>query len=92
MTSEELLAANTKLRSTSGLDADVARMMGLVVTARLADRHGMSVELRDRSPRGVVARVETQRALSRRARRGRCPSSRCPPLRSRSHLLPPPCR
>ena len=58
MTSDELLAANTKLRSTSGLDADVARMMGLVVTARLADRHGMSVELRDRSPRGVIARVE----------------------------------
>ncbi|MEZ3161395.1 nitrate- and nitrite sensing domain-containing protein [Microbacterium sp. BWT-B31] len=57
MTPDELLAANTKLRSTSGMDADVARMMGLVVTARLADRHGMSVSLRAGSAGGVVARV-----------------------------------
>ncbi len=92
MTSEELLAANTKLRSTSGLDADVARMMGLVVTARLADRHGMSVELRTGARAASSLASRSRRALSRRARRGRCPSSRCPPLRSRSHLLPPPCR
>lgn len=57
MTPEELLAANAKLKSTSGLDADVARMMGLVVTARLADRHGMTVSLRTGTPHGIVARV-----------------------------------
>ncbi|NYE18633.1 sensor histidine kinase [Microbacterium immunditiarum] len=57
MTPDELLAANAKLKSTSGLDADVARMMGLVVTARLADRHGMTVSLRSGTPRGIVARV-----------------------------------
>jgi len=57
MTPEELLAANAKLKSTSGLDADVARMMGLVVTARLADRHGMTVSLRTGTPHGIIARV-----------------------------------
>ena len=58
MTPLELEAANEKLHSPRGLDADVARMMGLVVASRLADRHGLSVELRANSPRGVVARVE----------------------------------
>ncbi|WP_168209110.1 sensor histidine kinase [Agromyces intestinalis] len=58
MTPDELVAANTKLQTTGGLDADVARMMGLVVTARLADRHRMSVSLRTGVPNGVVARVE----------------------------------
>ncbi|MDH2415315.1 nitrate- and nitrite sensing domain-containing protein [Nocardioides sp. CER19] len=58
MTPHELDAANDKLHSSGGLDADVARMMGLVVASRLADRHGLSVELRANSPRGVVARVE----------------------------------
>lgn len=58
MTPLELAAANGKLRRSTGLDADVARMMGLVVTAHLADRHGLSVELFPNQPRGVVARVE----------------------------------
>lgn len=58
MTPEELNAANAKLRRSSGLDADVARMMGLVVTARLAARHGLVIELVQNRPRGVVARVE----------------------------------
>ncbi|MEP9382684.1 sensor histidine kinase [Nocardioides sp. KR10-350] len=57
MTPEELAAANTKLRRTTGLDADVARMMGLVVTSRLAARHGLAVDLVANNPRGVVARV-----------------------------------
>jgi signal transduction histidine kinase len=63
MTPHELDAANDKLRSSGGLDADVARMMGLVVASRLADRHGLSVELRGNSPRGVVARVEVPTAM-----------------------------
>jgi len=58
MSPVELDAANQKLRSAGGLDADVARMMGLVVASRLADRHGLTVELRANSPRGTVARVE----------------------------------
>lgn len=57
MTLTELAAANAKLRRTSGLDADVARMMGLVVVSRLADRHGLSVELGSNAPQGVIARV-----------------------------------
>ncbi|GAB7004100.1 hypothetical protein JCM18899A_15720 [Nocardioides sp. AN3] len=62
MTAGELDAANEKLRSAGDLDADVARMMGLVVTARLASRHALTVELRANSPRGVVARVEVPAA------------------------------
>ncbi len=57
MTPEELAEANAKLRRTTGLDADVARMMGLVVASRLAHRHGLTVELTENSPRGVIARV-----------------------------------
>lgn len=57
MTADELARANEKLRRTDRLDADVARMMGLVVTARLARRHGLAVELGPNTPRGVVARV-----------------------------------
>ncbi|HEY0888321.1 MAG TPA: nitrate- and nitrite sensing domain-containing protein [Nocardioides sp.] len=57
MTPEELAAANEKLRRTDGLDADVARMMGLVVTSRLAARSGLSVELHSHEPSGIVARV-----------------------------------
>lgn len=58
MTGEELARANAKLQTDTGLDADVARMMGLVVASRLAHRHGLSVRLTANTPRGVVARVE----------------------------------
>jgi signal transduction histidine kinase len=58
MTLGELAAANAKLQRTRGLDADVARMMGLVVVSRLAARHGLSVELGSNSPKGVIARVQ----------------------------------
>ena len=57
MSADELAAANAKLRRTSGLDADAARMMGLVVTSRLARRHGLSVKLQANAPTGVVASV-----------------------------------
>jgi signal transduction histidine kinase len=57
MTPEELTEANAKLQRSTGLDADVARMMGLVVASRLAHRHGLTVELTENAPRGVVARV-----------------------------------
>ena len=49
--------------STSGwprrrmVDVAVSRMMGLVVVARLAARHGVKVELRPRPERGTVADV-----------------------------------
>ena len=57
MTSEELAVANAKLQHVDDLDPDVVRMMGLVVTARLAARSGFRVELHARRPRGVVALV-----------------------------------
>ncbi|CAN5196394.1 nitrate- and nitrite sensing domain-containing protein [soil metagenome] len=57
MTAEELDAANAKLRENAPLDADVARMMGLVVASRLAHRSGLYVELGNHEPRGVVAEV-----------------------------------
>ena len=39
------------------VDVAVSRMMGLVVVARLAARHGVKVELRPGSERGTVAEV-----------------------------------
>lgn len=57
MMPDELAAANAKLRHGVNLTAEVARMMGLVVAARLAHRHGLSIELQRASPRGIVALV-----------------------------------
>jgi signal transduction histidine kinase len=64
---------NEKLATPPMVDVAVSRMMGLVVVARLAARHGVKVELRSSSERGVIADVTlptavlVPRALSGRA-------------------------
>ncbi|HEX5596668.1 MAG TPA: nitrate- and nitrite sensing domain-containing protein [Micromonosporaceae bacterium] len=54
---EHLAELNERLAKPPAVDVAVSRMMGLVVVARLAARHGVKVELRSASDRGVVAEV-----------------------------------
>lgn len=54
---EQLRELNEKLATPPQVDVAVSRMMGLVVVARLASRHGVRVELRSGADRGAVAEV-----------------------------------
>ncbi|GAB3851258.1 hypothetical protein GCM10029963_38780 [Micromonospora andamanensis] len=54
---EQLADLNERLATPPQVDVAVSRMMGLVVVARLASRHGVKVELRPGSDRGTVAEV-----------------------------------
>ncbi|MFT4263730.1 MAG: nitrate- and nitrite sensing domain-containing protein, partial [Nocardioides sp.] len=76
MTADELDAANRTLRGGTAIDPDVARMMGLTVAARLAQRQGLAVGLRANVPSGVVARIRVPAA----ALAGRTPAG-APPAR-----------
>ncbi|SCL27284.1 Signal transduction histidine kinase [Micromonospora nigra] len=70
---EQLHDLNERLATPPQVDVTVSRMMGLVVVARLASRHGVKVELRPGGERGTVAEVIlplsvlVPRALSGRA-------------------------
>jgi signal transduction histidine kinase len=57
MSSEQLAELNERLATPPQVDVAVSRMMGLVVVARLADRHGVKVELRPAADRGTIADV-----------------------------------
>ncbi|MFG1603061.1 nitrate- and nitrite sensing domain-containing protein [Actinoplanes sp. NPDC049265] len=55
---EQLRDLNERLANPPMVDVAVSRMMGLVVVARLANRHGVKVELRPAgAERGTVAEV-----------------------------------
>ncbi|MER7888358.1 nitrate- and nitrite sensing domain-containing protein [Micromonospora sp. NPDC094482] len=54
---DQLHELNERLATPPQVDVAVSRMMGLVVVARLAARHGVRVELRPGSDRGTVADV-----------------------------------
>ncbi|MEV4713635.1 nitrate- and nitrite sensing domain-containing protein [Micromonospora sp. NPDC049374] len=54
---EQLTDLNERLATPPQVDVAVSRMMGLVVVARLASRHGVKVELRPGGDRGTVAEV-----------------------------------
>ncbi|MGW0431585.1 nitrate- and nitrite sensing domain-containing protein [Micromonospora sp. NPDC003197] len=57
MSADQLAELNERLATPPMVDVAVSRMMGLVVVARLADRHGVHVELRPGTDRGTVADV-----------------------------------
>jgi signal transduction histidine kinase len=57
ITADQLDELNERLATPPMVDVTVSRMMGLVVVARLASRHGVKVELRPGSDRGIVAEV-----------------------------------
>jgi len=54
---DQLADLNERLATPPMVDVAVSRMMGLVVVARLAARHGIKVELRPANDRGTVADV-----------------------------------
>ncbi len=57
ISAEQLADLNERLATPPQVDVAVSRMMGLVVVARLASRHGVRVELRPGNDRGTVAEV-----------------------------------
>jgi signal transduction histidine kinase len=54
---DQLQELNERLANPPMVDVAVSRMMGLVVVARLAARHGVKVELRPARERGTIADV-----------------------------------
>jgi len=54
---DQLAELNERLAQPPIVDVAVSRMMGLVVVARLANRHGVTVELRRANDRGTIADV-----------------------------------
>jgi signal transduction histidine kinase len=73
---EQLQELNERLAEPPMVDVAVSRMMGLVVVARLAVRHGVKVELRPARDRGTIADVTlppgvlVPRALAGRSQTG----------------------
>jgi signal transduction histidine kinase len=57
ISAEQLTELNERLATPPMVDVAVSRMMGLVVVARLAARHGVKVELRRAAERGTIADV-----------------------------------
>jgi signal transduction histidine kinase len=57
MSPEQYAELNERLATPPMVDVAVSRMMGLVVVARLAARHGVKVELRQAPERGTIAEV-----------------------------------
>jgi signal transduction histidine kinase len=57
MSPDQYSELNERLATPPMVDVAVSRMMGLVVVARLANRHGVKVELRPAPERGTVAEV-----------------------------------
>ncbi|GAA3770090.1 hypothetical protein GCM10022225_66200 [Plantactinospora mayteni] len=79
ISAEQLQDLNERLATPPAVDVTVSRMMGLVVVARLASRHGVKVDLRPGPDRGTVADVTLPtsmlipRALSGRQQPGGFP-------------------
>jgi signal transduction histidine kinase len=67
-----LTEMNLRLDNPPVIDVSVSRHMGLFAVARLAERHGVRVRLRARSPRGLIALVWLPDSVTER---GAAPSS-----------------
>ena len=81
---EQLRDLNERLANPPMVDVAVSRMMGLVVVARLANRHGVKVELRPAdTERGTVADVGLPTAVLVIVVDGRPPAGQRPAVRRR---------
>ncbi|HEY2669106.1 MAG TPA: nitrate- and nitrite sensing domain-containing protein, partial [Rugosimonospora sp.] len=88
---DQLADLNERLATPPMVDVAVSRMMGLVVVARLAARHGVKVELRPANERGTIADVLLPTAvLVPRALAGRGPNAGPPPVTRDAPLVGPP--
>ncbi|MGI5404898.1 sensor histidine kinase [Streptomyces sp. CA-135486] len=65
MTAKDLEEANERLLNPPVVDVSVARRMGMFVVGRLSGRHGIRVQLRRSSPRGITAVVMLPQKLVR---------------------------
>ncbi|MGW1494451.1 sensor histidine kinase [Streptomyces sp. NPDC002402] len=65
MTAQDLQEANERLLNPPVVDVSVARRMGVFVVGRLSGRHGIRVQLRRSSPRGITAVVMLPQQLVR---------------------------
>src|SRR5699024_7325658 len=65
MSENQIAEANERLADPPDLDVSVTRRMGLYVVARLAQRHGIEVRLRENEDieGGIIARVVVPQAL-----------------------------
>ncbi|GIH12620.1 hypothetical protein Raf01_07920 [Rugosimonospora africana] len=92
ISADQLSELNERLATPPMVDVAVSRMMGLVVVARLAARHGVKVELRPANERGTIADVLLPTAaLVPRALAGRGPNATgTPPITRESPLAGPP--
>ncbi|WP_246273685.1 sensor histidine kinase [Phytohabitans houttuyneae] len=98
ITPDQMHDLNERLATPPLVDVAVSRMMGLVVVARLAARHGVKVELRPATERGTVADVTlptpvlVPRALSGRNEPGASPfqPTMVPPAAAPPLATPPP--
>jgi hypothetical protein len=57
MAPEMLAEHNTRLAAPPALDVTTFRMMGLAVVGRLAHRHGITIQLRERSGGGTLVEI-----------------------------------
>ncbi|ABP56305.1 sensor histidine kinase [Salinispora tropica] len=57
LSDEQLDSLNRRLAESSSVDVAAFRLMGLAVVSRLAERHGIRVELRRNVEGGIVAQV-----------------------------------
>ncbi|WP_027660325.1 sensor histidine kinase [Salinispora fenicalii] len=57
LSDEQLDSLNRRLSESSSVDVAAFRLMGLAVVSRLAERHGIRVELRRNVEGGIVAQV-----------------------------------
>lgn len=65
MTAKDLEEANERLLNPPVVDVSVARRMGMFVVGQLSGRHGIRVQLRRSSPRGISAVVMLPQKLVR---------------------------
>lgn len=80
LTAEDFADINHKLANPPTVDAAISQRMGLFVVGRLADRHGVRVQLRPRASRRAPRRWSCSRTPSRTA----VAASSCPRTTSAS--------